>query len=201
MLEELLSQSWTQWVALITGLTYVVLAAKANNLCWVFGIVSCGFIAWDDFTEFHLYADGVLQILYVILGIIGLVKWMRSSSDEPESFSVKEDGLSRHALAVLGSAILAWPLSLLLARYTDAAFGYSDSLTTLLSIYATILLIRKVKSNWIYWIVIDVIYVYIFARTGGLLISVLYAIFAIVAVYGYLNWRTMEAPSIKTTSK
>ncbi len=201
MIEELLNQSWTQWTALVTGVIYVLLAARANNLCWVFGIVSCACIAWDDFFTFRLYADGVLQVIYIGLGVLGLITWVRQSESGGDQFKITEDPWSRHLMVIASCAILSWPLSLLLAKYTDAQFGYLDTLTTLLSLYATVLLVRKVMSNWLYWIVIDIVYVYIFARSGGLLVAVLYCVFTIVAVYGWYHWRSIKAESIKMKSK
>ncbi|HLF62372.1 MAG TPA: nicotinamide mononucleotide transporter, partial [Saprospiraceae bacterium] len=70
ILTSLLHQSTTQWIALITGLIYVVLAAYEKPLCWPFGIISCSVIAADDFAVFQLYADGVLQIFYVLFGFL-----------------------------------------------------------------------------------------------------------------------------------
>lgn len=201
MFEELLSQSWTQWTALITGVVYVVLAARANNACWIFGIISCACIAWDDFTTFLLYADGVLQLIYIVLGAVGLFSWLRSGEGTSESFEIREDPILLHAVAIAVAFIMSWPVSELLARYTQAQFGYLDTLTTLLSLYATVLLIRRVMSNWIYWIIIDVVYVYIFARSGGAVVALLYGIFTIVAIYGWINWRRIQALSIKTVSK
>ena len=201
MIEELLSQSWTQWIALVTGVIYVVLAARTNNACWLFGIVSCAFIAWDDFFTFRLYADGVLQITYIGLGVLGLVTWLRNGSEEGGSFEIVEDDIARHAVVIAVAAAISWPLSLLLAKYTDAQFGFLDTLTTLLSLYATTLLVRKVMSNWLYWIIIDIVYVYIFARSGGTLVAVLYGIFTVVAIYGWFNWRSIRLKSIEMKSK
>ena len=188
-------------MALATGLTYVILASRANNACWLFGIISCVCIAWDDFTVFKLYADGVLQILYVVLGFVGLANWLRDNESKPGDFNVQEDSLKMHLIAIGTSVLLAWPVSFLLAEYTDAAFGYLDTLTTLASIYATTLLIRKVASNWLYWIIIDIVYVYLFASSGGIVVAVLYLIFALVAFYGWRHWLQLRTASIEMESK
>lgn len=187
MLEELLSQSWTQWVALVAGIIYVILAARENIVCWVFGIVSCSAIAWEDFTTFMLYADGVLQIIYILMGAWGLWQWSRG--EEGKTPAIQRRPWYEHLAATLVVAALSWPISELLTSYTDASYGYWDTFTTVLSLYATWLLIRKAIGNWLYWIVIDAIYVYLFFKTGGKLVSVLYFIFMLVAIYGFFEWR------------
>ena len=187
LISELQAQSITQWVALITGITYVVLASRENPLCWVFGIISCLCIAWDDFTSFKLYADGVLQILYVGLGFLGLYQWLYGRYED-ENLVIHELPLRQHVMAIALAAVVSIPVYYILTNYTDARYGYLDTLTTVLSLYATWLLTRKVHSNWLYWIVIDSIYVFIFFRTGGKLVALLYLVFTVVAIYGYFHW-------------
>jgi nicotinamide mononucleotide transporter len=187
LIQEALAQSITQWTALISGIVYVVLAARERALCWVFGIVSCSFIAWDDFFSFQLYADGVLQLIYVVLGVVGLYNW-RYGGIEQSKLRISEHPLRRHLTVIAASIVLSLPVSYLLMTYSDASFGFLDVLTTILSLYATWLLIYKVLSNWLYWIVIDAVYVYLFIKTGGTLIALLYAVYFVVAIYGYVVW-------------
>ena len=94
-----------------------------------------------------------------------------------------------HVIACFGAIAVSIPLSWLLRSYTSAAFSFLDTVTTLLSIYATWLLVRKVIGNWLFWIAIDAVYVYLFFSRGGGLIAVLYAIYLVVAVYGFIHWR------------
>jgi nicotinamide mononucleotide transporter len=189
LLDTLFNQSATQWIALITGLCYVILAAAEKPACWIFGIISCAFIAYDDFVNFQLYADGVLQIGYVAFGFIGLYSWVFSQKEQGAKLKVSSWLWQRHVLPIALSAGLSVPVAMLLREYTDAAFTYMDTLTTILSFWATWLLVRKVLENWLYWIVIDAVYVILFWQRGGMLIAVLYAIYTVVAMIGYLQWR------------
>jgi nicotinamide mononucleotide transporter len=188
ILTSLSTQSATQWMALITGLAYVILAAHEKPLCWPFGIVSCSLIAVDDFALFQLYADGVLQIFYVLFGFAGLYFWIfRNPSGAP--LIVTSRRLKAHLIAVLALALISIPIALLLKDLTNAAYSYLDTLTTLLSLWATWLLVKKVLENWLYWIVIDAVYVVLFCLRGGELIALLYGIYMVIAVWGYLNWK------------
>ena len=187
MIEELLSQSWTQWVALLSGIVYVILAAREKIACWIFGIISCSAIAWDDFTTFKLYADGILQVIYILMGAWGLWQW--SKGDEDDDLPIQRRPWKEHVVAILIVAALSWPISYTLATYTEAAYGYWDTATTILSLYATWLLIRKAVENWLYWIAIDAMYVVLFYQTGGKLVSLLYLIFLVVATYGFFEWQ------------
>lgn len=191
-MQEILSALWhqspTQWIALITGITYVVLAAYEKPLCWPFGIVSCTVIAMDDFAIFQLYADGVLQIFYVLFGFLGLYFWIfRSTGAEP--LHVSSQSWHRHIVPIVICGLASVPIAMLLRKYTHASFSYLDTLTTLLSLWATWLLVRKVLENWLYWVAIDAVYVVLFWIRGGKLIALLYLIYLIIAILGYVQWK------------
>lgn len=188
ILDTLLQQSATQWIALITGIIYVILAAFEKPLCWAFGIISCTLIAIDDFIMFQLYADGVLQIFYVLFGFLGLYYWI-FRNQPGTSTPVVSWPLSKHAVAIAICIVLTIPLGYLLQKYTIAAYSYLDTFITLLSLWTTWLLVRKVLENWLYWIVIDAISIFLFWNRGGALIAILFGVYLAVAVLGLINWR------------
>lgn len=179
---------WTQWVAFITGLVYVILAAREQLSCWLFGILSCAFIAWDDFTQYLLYADGVLQIFYILIGFYGLYKW-QAGGNAQGSLKISEKPIRFHLFAIALGVAISWPVGILLNTFSNAAYAFADSLTTVFSLFATYLLVNKVRSNWLYWIIIDLVYCFLFFAREGYLISLLYGIFCLVAVFGFVNWR------------
>jgi len=59
----------------------------------------------------------------------------------------------------------------------------------MLSLVAQYLLNRKLIENWYFWMVADVIYVYIYLIKKLDLTAVLYAIFFTMCVAGYVAWR------------
>jgi nicotinamide mononucleotide transporter len=166
----------------------VILAVFEKPLCWPFGILSCSLIAVDDFAVFQLYADGVLQMCYVLFGFVGVYFWI-FRNPPGTSLPVTSRSWKSHLLPVLILAVLSIPVAIILKEYTNAAFSYLDTLTTVLSLWATWLLVSKVLENWLYWIVIDAVYVVIFWLRGGELIALLYGIYMLIAIWGYLNWK------------
>ena len=94
----------------------------------------------------------------------------------------------QHLLVIVVCALLSWPLSWALIHYADARYGYIDTLLTLLSVWATILLIRKDLHNWVYWILIDAVYVFLYWRSEGYLFALLFLIYAVISVWGWGKW-------------
>ena len=188
LLHAMSAQSATEWIAMLAGLTYGILAVFQRPLCWLFGILSCALIAYHDFTQYLLFADGILQILYVLLGVAGLYYWV-FPRNEGQPLRVRTWGWQRH-LGIIGTSVLiSIPLAYLLRHYTTATYTFLDTLTTVLSLYATWMVVQKVLENWLYWIVIDAIYVYLFFQRGGDLVAFLYAAYLIIATAGFYQWR------------
>ena len=178
--------SWADWTALVTGLIYVVLAARADRRCWWFGIISSALIARADFLYLRLYTDGILQLIYILMGVAGLLHWQREESNRSP---LRTEGMRFHLPWVILSLVAALPLGWLFGTYTDAAFPYLDAWTTCLSLIATWLTVQRILENWIYWIVADVIYIGLYYLRGAEAFGVLFIIYTVLAVYGWFSWR------------
>jgi nicotinamide mononucleotide transporter len=66
---------------------------------------------------------------------------------------------------------------------------YIDSFTTWGSIITTFMVAHKVVENWLYWIVIDAISIYLYIDRELYQTVGLYSIYLILAVIGYIAWR------------
>ena len=186
--ESLGSFTLLDWIGLWSGIIYVILAAKENPLCWVFGIIQCGIFAYSDFTFLKLYADGWLQLFYVAMGFWGLYLWFLAKEKSKEK--IKLANWKFHLIMTLMLLVVSYFLTPYYNNfYPDASYPIIDTASTLFSIFATYLLVKKYLTNWLYWIVIDIIYVFLYYNTGAPLFALLYFIFTIVSVYGFINWR------------
>lgn len=188
-------QDLLEWIIFLTGVVYVVLAARNKPQCWIWGIISCAILSYVSFTRYLLYADGLLQIIYVLLGILGIYQW-RTHQEIPER-ELSTLTIQTHALILSGGSILAVGSGYLLHTYSAAFAGYTDAMTTVFGLIATVMLIYKIKENWLYWICIDMTMVVLYFIRGGCLTAVLYLIFTMTAIYGWISWNKMAKPSRK----
>ena len=184
---QIADQDAVEWAGLITGIIYVVLAAYERPSCWIFGIVSSACIAWKSFFDYRLIADGILQIFYIVIGVIGLIQWIKGHALSHEKPIIRLP-LLRHLIAIGLCLVISWPVSWLLIHYAFAQYGYLDTALTFLSIWATILLVRKELHNWQYWIIIDVVYVGLYWVSGGYLFSTLFLLYTLISFWGYRQW-------------
>ena len=132
-------------------------------------------------------ADVGLQSFYVVIGFIGLWNWMMAKGGQKQK-AIMTMALKKHLISIIAILLISYPISWLLVHYADAKYGYVDTTLTLLSVWATILLVRKDLHNWVYWIVVDILYTGLYWRSQGYLFAILYLIFSLIAMWGWRNW-------------
>ncbi len=176
-----------EWIALIFGLFYVLLAAAERASAWIFGIISCAFWAYGTYIHYDLYFNMGLNVFYVLMGFYGLYQWLRGGEDGQER-KIAELPLKQHITYNGVGIILSLILGYLFQQYTAANSPYIDAFATILSIIATFLLVYKIHSNWLYWIVADSIYLGLYIFTGAQAYAILFVVNTLIAIYAYWNW-------------
>ena len=64
----------------------------------------------------------------------------------------------------------------------------ADGFLTAGSLLGQVLLSRKKMENWLVWIVVDVLYIGLYAYKGLMLTAGLYAVFVVMAIVGWRTW-------------
>jgi nicotinamide mononucleotide transporter len=180
---------WAEVGSVIAGVIYVVLAARENIWCWLFGIAGSALSIYL-FYVYKLYAESILYFYYVLAGIYGWWAWTHGrDATEETQMSITTWKPGQHLLTVIVGAGLSLVLAFFLRRYTDAQMPVIDAHTTIFSFLATYLVTRKVLSNWIYWIFIDAISIGLYASRELYLYALLMVAYTLIAGWGYMEWR------------
>jgi nicotinamide mononucleotide transporter len=90
---------------------------------------------------------------------------------------------------VAGIAVLTLGSGYWLEQNTDAVQPYLDSFTTWGAIITTYLVAIKVLENWLYWIVIDLASMQLYANSELWVTVGLFGLYVVLAVLGYWTWR------------
>lgn len=194
LLQDIQALGWLDWIVTLTALVYVVLSARNNSWCWPFGIVSCALWAYASY-GYGLYSDVLLQLFYVIMGFWGLYNWQKGGEGgTPVAISSMP---FRAHLIYLVTGLAGGLLLGYLFSHTNAEATYWDALTTVFSVLATFMLVRRQLENWWYWIVVDLVYSGLYYSRGAVLFAVLMVVYTLIAVYAYRNWqREMKSNSV-----
>ena len=173
-------------VAMITGVGYAVLAARRNRLCWISGAVSSACAALAAGLRW-LPMQSALQVFFVGMSVYGWVSWTRTSTQGELTVGVWPPG--RHIGMAFALLALTFVSARLLASETDAAWPLLDSLTTWFSLFATWLAARAKLENWLYWIAIDGVLVYLFYVQDLPFLALLNLLFIGIAAGGFIAWQ------------
>lgn len=187
LLTELAAAALLDWVAILTSIAYVVLAARGNNWCWLFAAVSTSVWAYQSFFVYHLVSDALLQLFYLVMAGVGLWQWRRGKNGAV--LPVSRMSLAEHLILITVATTCGLALGYFFDQTLQAAATYEDAITTAFSMGTTWLLVKRRLENWLYWIVIDMVYVEIYLRTNAHLFAFMMVINIGVAAYGYVNWR------------
>ena len=132
--------------------------------------------------------DAALQVFYVIISILGIYRWKYGGSDKDE-LPITDYSLKQHFLIVtLG--MLSSVLLIYLSRYIEFInMPILDATTTVFLIIGTILLIERKLSSWIYLVIADIAYIYIYGVSGLWLFVGIMVLYIIFGINGFLNWK------------
>jgi nicotinamide mononucleotide transporter len=173
-------------IATVAGAGYAVLAARRNRLCWVAGALSSALAALLAGLR-GLPMQSGLQIFFVAMSVYGWVSWSRQLSQG--ELPVGLWPFRWHIIGALGLTALSFGSAQLLAARTQAAWPLLDSLTTWFSLLATWLAARARLENWLYWIAIDGVLVFLFYVQDLPFLALLNVLFIGIAAGGYIAWR------------
>ena len=170
-------------LAVLFSVIYVVLAAKQNIWCWAAAAISVIFYIFICYTA-KLYPETGLQVFYLFMAFYGYYHWNKKE----QSLQISEWSINKHLCILIVGSVLTFLMGLYFAIYTNAQMPIVDSFTTIFSLFATYMVAKKILGNWLYWIVIDTVSVYLYFSRDLHLTSLLFMGYTIIAIFGYFNW-------------
>jgi len=174
-------------LAVALGIAYLVLAMRENSLCWYCAFFSTALYVWI-FGDVSLYMESALNVYYMGMAIYGWFQWQRGGVNH-EGLEIVRWTVKQHGLAISIIVLIALVSGYLLSIGTDARLPYLDSLTTWGSILTTVMVARKVLENWLYWIVINTISIYLYLDRGLEQTALMFMLYLVLAILGYYAWR------------
>ena len=182
------AMSYWEAMAVLLGIAYLLLAVRESLWCWYAAFASTAlflYVFWDV----SLLMESALQVYYLIMAVYGWRQWSKVTEGE-HSLAISTWTWRRHCLAIVSVVLLSLSSGFLLNRFTDAALPFLDSITTWGSIITTWMVAKKVLENWLYWLVIDAISIFLYLDRGLYLTALLFVIYLVIVIFGYRKWLT-----------
>ncbi len=189
ILQAAKSTSVMEWIATITAVIYVILAARENIFCWHFGAISSALSVAVYFKE-QLVFEAILNVIYCIISIYGWWEWKKNKKEKSDlkiSRMKMKTGLYILCIGIFCSLIFGGISN----HYHTSQLPYADASITAFSILATWMTAKKILENWIAWIIIDAaaVGVYIYKGPSLYLFALLFIFYTFISITGYLSWR------------
>ncbi|WP_111977374.1 nicotinamide riboside transporter PnuC [Algibacillus agarilyticus] len=197
-MNQTLGMSSWELIATLLSLAYVILAAKGHIACWPAAFLST-LIFTLIFFQVNLLMDSILNVYYMAMAVFGFWQWRKHKLDTfpdnafEEQLDVVSWSIKQHVKWIIPLIIVSIILGYYMANQTAASYPYLDTFTTVFAIYATYLITQRVVENWLYWIIIDIVSVYLYMNKSLMIIAVLFMLYTVIACWGYFQWRVLLA--------
>ena len=183
-------------IAVLLALAYLVLAAYHNSWCWFAAAISSILYIKICF-DAKLFIETGLQFFYLIMAMVGYFQWQKNNPSVQEESQIINLSLKQWVFGILICSIISFVMAFWFQQNTDAKLPWLDAPVTIFSVWATWLVIKKVLQNWLLWIVIDSVAIYIYMQRSLKITALLYALYTLLAVIGYFKWKKAQQISLK----
>ncbi|PID33875.1 MAG: nicotinamide mononucleotide transporter [Thiotrichales bacterium] len=187
IINAFLALSGGEVLATILGIAYVILAAKESIWCWPAAFIST-LIYTVLFWEGQLPMQAILNFYYMAMAIYGFMLWTKHNKNN-ETLKVKTWKWPKHLSFILIASILSIGIGYYLTTNSDTRLPYLDATVMVFSVINTWLMAQKILENWIYWIFIDAVAIYLYWQTGFYVTIIMFSLYLVLAIYGYKEWR------------
>ncbi len=185
-MQQITETDLLQWLAVALGVAEV-LYAKANKI-WLYptGIAGTALSIYILLMA-GLYAEGLLNIYYVVMSVYGWWYWIKKKNLPPVkiTYCSKKDWLSVFIIVLAGFVLL----SFLLINFTPSTVPLWDAWISATAWAGMWLLAKRKIENWILLNLSNAFAIPLLLHKHLLLYSGLTLFLFIVAVQGYFEWR------------
>ena len=188
--------SWYGVVAGIAGCISVVLTAKGRWMMYPIGFI-------QNFTYTVLafqnmfYGEVIEQVFYVVTMIWGMVAWaknMNTNEDGTQDVKTRKFGLIEWIVSIVGTAVGTYVFGRALVAM-GAAQPYTDAATNVMALFAQIMMVKRYREQWIWWILIDLFCIKMWCVAGNWSMVAMYIAWTANCIYGWYNWTKLNKKS------
>ncbi len=184
-------------IATITGMLNLILIAKVKILNYFFAFINNLAYAYLCYQQ-GIYGQFLLFAFWFFpMQFYGFYVWTKpQNTDENNDIVTKTLNNNQRIILTVGILIAsAFYGYFILKNYFNQQVGLiPDSLTGIVSVVAIVLMVKAYVEQWVLWIVINtlstIIWVqqYLSGDSSGIAFLVMWLIYLINAIYGYINW-------------
>lgn len=134
LVTQFLATPALEWIAVLSGLAYLLLAIRQSIWCW-----PCAFLSTSVYVylygDVRLYMESALNAFYLVMAVYGFWFWHRGGP-RTSTARVRTLHWRWHLLALVLIGLLIFMSGTLLQRYTNQANPFVDAATSWSAVWA-----------------------------------------------------------------
>jgi nicotinamide mononucleotide transporter len=190
--------TWLELMAFTLALANVACNVFEIHWGWPLTMLASALYAWLFFAS-KLYGEAGVNVFFIVAALWGWWQWRQGfRADSLQPLSIESLNGTGYVVCAVTYGLVWIICGLLLGSITDSDVPWADGFVTAGSIVGTVLLGRKFIENWPVWLIVNAASVALFAYKGLHLTAVLYVIFFLLAIWGWIEWKKrMNAADLK----
>ena len=176
-------------IAGISGVISVVLCARGKISFYFIGFVqtlSYLYLAWQN----HFYGEVIENIFYLVTMVWGIFVWKKNmtiSEDGGQQVIAKKFTPAQWIISIAGTIAATIGMGYWLTTIGSAQ-AYTDAATNVMAIFAQILMVRRYREQWLWWLIIDIFCIKMWGVADNWTMVAMYVAWTINCIYGWVNW-------------
>lgn len=172
-------------VSLITLLA-VILTARQNIFCWVFGLISTTMLTYIYFIN-TMYAQVLLQLIFLFQCIYGWYYWKINSKNI--NFNLTHVGFSCIIKDLLIFVAIGLYMGIICKYFNISKQPILDSVTAFIGLLANWYVIRKIIQGWLLFMLFNILLIIMLLLNGSYILVWLNIILFFLSLNGYVSWK------------
>ena len=177
----------------IAGVTSVVLCAKGKITFYFIGFIqtiSYLILAWQN----KFYGEVLENLFYLVTMIWGIFIWkknLETNDDGTQDVKANKFTIPMWICSFIGTIVCTLIMGKMLA-IVGSAQAYTDAATNVMAIFAQLLMVRRYREQWVWWLIIDLLCIKMWFIAGNWSLVAMYIAWTANCVYGWMNWSKLN---------
>lgn len=177
----------------ICGILYTALAGKGRVICYTFGIIATCCYSYLTYKN-QVYGNFLLNMGYYLpMQIIGIFAWNRNLKKDKKEI-IKTKLSKKERIILCGITIKLCIIMVAFLKSSNDMTPILDGVTTILSVVAMYLTVKRCIEQWLIWIVVNSLTIMMWLKvsinnTATYPTVLVWCIYLAMGVYFYFKWK------------
>lgn len=145
---------------------------------------SAALVAWRS----KLFGDMFMSLFYLASQFYGFFNWKNNRSDDGE---LEVQGKTNW-VQILGAIVVGFVILGVVSWLMGGEYVFLDSFNNATAIVAQLMQMNRMRSSWILWGLTNIIGIIIWLGVGQPQMAIMYLVFSLNSVRGFINWKANE---------